>query len=343
MNKPKVSIIVPVYCVEKYLPCCMDSLLGQTLKDIEIILADDGSPDRCPVMCDEYALQDSRVKVIHKKNEGLGFARNSGLEIATGEFVAFVDSDDFVDLNMYEILYHAAKQHHLDTVYCGVKRINNDHTAVLQCIHEVDKVTVFDGKEQIKQILIGMAGAELSYPKDREYEMTVWHSIYSMKIIRENSIRFHSEREFISEDIIFHLDYLPKAGKIAYLPDMLYFWRYNAESLTGKFRIGRFEQDKKLFKEIRRKLSLLYGADDFSIRVNRNFVGYARNAVFKGIAKGVSKGDVKKEITRICSDEELQNVLSYFPYYKLPVKQVVLVLLIKYKLIGLILMARRFV
>ena len=100
MERPKVSIIVPIYNVERFLDRCMDSLLNQTLKDIEIIMVDDGSPDNCPQMCDEYAKNDSRVKVIHKKNAGLGMARNSGLEIATGEYVAFVDSDDYVDCHM---------------------------------------------------------------------------------------------------------------------------------------------------------------------------------------------------------------------------------------------------
>ena len=97
----KVSIIVPVYNVEKYIDRCMKSLMNQTLHEIEIILVDDGSPDSCPQMCDEYAKQDTRVKVIHKENAGLGYARNSGLEIATGEYVAFVDSDDYVDTQMF--------------------------------------------------------------------------------------------------------------------------------------------------------------------------------------------------------------------------------------------------
>ena len=102
MNNPKISIIVPVYNVETYLQCCVDSLLHQTLKEIEIILVDDGSPDNSPAMCDEFAKHDDRVKVIHKKNEGQGYARNSGLEIAAGEYIAFVDSDDYVELNAYE-------------------------------------------------------------------------------------------------------------------------------------------------------------------------------------------------------------------------------------------------
>lgn len=93
--KPKVSIIVPCYNVEKYLDQCMNNLVNQSLQEIEIILVDDGSPDRVPEMCDEWAMKDNRIKVIHKKNEGLGYARNSGLEIAMGEYVTFVDSDDY--------------------------------------------------------------------------------------------------------------------------------------------------------------------------------------------------------------------------------------------------------
>ena len=100
----KVSIIVPIYNVEKYLHRCVDSIINQSHKDLEIILVDDESPDKCPEMCDEYAKQDSRVKVIHKKNGGLGYARNSGLEIATGEYVAFIDSDDYVEPDMVEKL-----------------------------------------------------------------------------------------------------------------------------------------------------------------------------------------------------------------------------------------------
>lgn len=123
MKQPKVSIIVPVYNVEKYLDRCMQSLLGQTLKELEIILVDDGSPDNSPALCDNYESASDNlhwpiIKVIHKINEGLGFARNSGLEIATGEYIAFLDSDDFVDVNMYEQLYLKAKAKDIDVVYC---------------------------------------------------------------------------------------------------------------------------------------------------------------------------------------------------------------------------------
>ena len=101
---PKISVIVPIWNVEKYLDRCIQSILNQTLKDIEIILVDDESPDNCPSMCDDYAKRYSNIKVIHKKNGGLGYARNSGLELATGKYVAFLDSDDWVEKEAYEQL-----------------------------------------------------------------------------------------------------------------------------------------------------------------------------------------------------------------------------------------------
>lgn len=106
----KVSIIVPIYNVEKYLHQCVDSLLNQTLRNLEVILVDDGSPDSCPRICEEYKKKDTRVKVVHKQNGGLSDARNAGMKLVEGEYVAFIDSDDYVDLHMFEKLYAAAKK-----------------------------------------------------------------------------------------------------------------------------------------------------------------------------------------------------------------------------------------
>ena len=104
----KVSVVVPIYKVERYLGNCIESLIGQTLKDIEIILVDDGSPDNCPSICDEYAAKDGRIKVIHKPNGGVSAARNDGLKAATGEYIIFCDSDDWMELDAFEVLYEAA-------------------------------------------------------------------------------------------------------------------------------------------------------------------------------------------------------------------------------------------
>lgn len=116
---PELSIIVPVYKVEKYLPKCIDSILAQSFRDFELILIDDGSPDRCGTICDEYAARDNRIVVIHQKNAGVSAARNAGLEIAKGTYIGFVDSDDWIELEMYQLLVSTAEETQADLVICG--------------------------------------------------------------------------------------------------------------------------------------------------------------------------------------------------------------------------------
>lgn len=108
MNTPLISIIIPVYKAEKYLHCCVDSVLAQSFTNFELILIDDGSPDNSGTICDEYAKQDRRIKVFHQENQGVSAARNLGIEQAKGEWIAFIDSDDWVENTMYEEMYHAA-------------------------------------------------------------------------------------------------------------------------------------------------------------------------------------------------------------------------------------------
>ena len=121
-ERPKVSIIVPVYNTEPWLRECMDSLVNQTLKEIEIICVDDGSPDNCGKILDEYAKKDTRIIVIHQKNQGVSAARNAGLDVASGEYITFVDSDDYVDLNTYEKMYNLAKKDEIDILQFKFRR-----------------------------------------------------------------------------------------------------------------------------------------------------------------------------------------------------------------------------
>lgn len=251
----KVSVIVPVYNVEKYLDRCMHSLLNQTLDEIEIIMVDDGSPDICPIKCDGYVMKDSRVKVIHKKNAGLGYARNSGLEIAIGEYVAFVDSDDFVDLDMYERLYERAKINDLDIVFCGFKSYN--HGKIINTISEVTHYLQYNGKE-CQNVLLGMVNNCGNRRKIVKYEMSVWHGIYRRDIIENNRIKFCSERDFCSEDIIFHIDMIKECRAIGFIPETLYYYCYNDTSLTKCYREDRLERHAILFKEILRRIRSNY-------------------------------------------------------------------------------------
>lgn len=267
---PKVSIIVPVYNVEKYLDRCMESLLNQTLKDIEIILVDDGSPDNCPKMCDDYAKKDSRVKVVHKANAGLGYARNSGLDVATGEFLAFVDSDDYVDTKIYESLFGEASISGADAVFCKYYTEQADGTWK-EC-NEVNRRTEWNNKE-INDFLLNIIATEPYVKKERKYGMSVWHSIYRRKIIYDNNIRFYSERDVMSEDLPFQVDFFLKANKMVYLPYAFYYYCLNGGSLTTTFKPEKYERMKSLYQLLNAKLEVVEG---YRLRTDKFLIGYVR-------------------------------------------------------------------
>lgn len=134
MKEDLISIIVPVYKVENYLSKCLDSMICQTYKNIEIILVDDGSPDNSGKICDDYAKKDSRIKVIHKENGGLSDARNAGLKIATGKYIGFVDSDDYISVEMYEKLYNQAKKEDADIACCNYYRVKMEKNLIKELL-----------------------------------------------------------------------------------------------------------------------------------------------------------------------------------------------------------------
>lgn len=122
---PQISVIVPVYNVEQYLSRCLDSIINQTYRNFEVILVDDGSPDKCPEICDYYALQDNRIKVIHKENGGLADARNEGIRASSGEFITFIDSDDFVSFRYLEVLLDGITRHNADIIIAKFQRFES--------------------------------------------------------------------------------------------------------------------------------------------------------------------------------------------------------------------------
>lgn len=328
----KVSIIVPVYNVEAYIHRCMNSLINQTLKDIEIILIDDESPDNCGNICDEYAKKDKRIKVIHKKNQGLGLARNSGIEIASGEYIAFVDSDDYVSLDMYDKLYSKVIRENADTCFCSYNRINFDGN-ISKCSIFLDK-NVYNQENIVTDILINMLGSEPSSYEDIVLDMSVWRAIYSRNIINNNNIRFCSEREFISEDIIFHLDYLILNKKVTIVKDSLYNYCENNESLTKSYRSDRFEKNKMLYFEILKKVKNI-GIDNLAkLRLERLFLGLVRVCISQEVeySNKNSKQTALQNIKSICNDDVIQRILDRYPIYELPIKHKVFNIFMKFKM-----------
>lgn len=331
MNKPKVSIVVPVYNVEKYLDRCMQSLLNQTLEEIEIILVDDESPDNCSVMCDEYAKQDRRVKVIHKKNEGLGLARNSGLEIATGEYVAFVDSDDFVDLNMYSYLYKITKNEKLDACYCGFVFYKNGKTISKS---EVKKNTFLKGRKEVDDFMLDMIAPEPSYHSDVKYMMSSCKVLYSKEIIDRFQLRFCSERNIVSEDLIFNVDFLQKTFSIGFLPNSFYYYCTNgAITLSNTYSKAKFVKNKVFLDEVKYRLSLLFPKGLYINRYYRLCFLYLRVSLKQELKSQKTRDiNVRKHIMKeLVNDSYFESMFNQYPYLKLPWKHRFLFLLLKYK------------
>ena len=274
---PKLSVIIPIYNVEKYLDKCVQSAKNQTLRDIEIILVDDESPDSCPLLCDEYAKQDSRIKVVHKKNGGLGFARNSGLEVATGEYVTFLDSDDFVDLYTYEHLYNIAKVENLDAIYYKFKRfVNEDEVEQAVPCNEIRKYE----NDNVKELMLDIISSEPSAKVDHKIQCSSCTAMYRMAIIKENNVRFHSERELISEDLIFNLDFLKHANKVAFNNGVHYHYRVNPASLTSTIRTDRIEKNFILYEYINNHLHFWeLEKPKGQERNGRFFIGNSRSSI----------------------------------------------------------------
>lgn len=311
--EPLISVIVPVYNVEYYLDRCLTSLVNQTYSNMEIILIDDGSKDNSGMICDNWKEKDNRIVVIHKKNAGLGYARNSGLEICKGEYICFVDSDDFVSANMIQTMYDAIKKENADTCYCSFNIYSNKKNEV------VKKSFVNSGVYDGKKILLDIAGSLPEDKVDFNKEMSVWACLFSGQIIRENGIVFTSEREIICEDFPFDIRYLPKTNKVVVIDNCFYYYCINGESLTHKFDEKRFDKEKHLFSSLDERLSSVISKEDYLIRLQRLFLGRIRATLMIEI-KNSKLGFFKiiKDVKKIISDELVQEVLQDYPYQKNP-------------------------
>ncbi len=314
----KVTIIVPVYNVEKYLDRCMQSLINQTLKDIEIVLVDDGSPDNCPRLCDEYVNKDSRIKVVHKKNGGLGMACNSGLEVATGEYVAFCDSDDWVELFAYEEMYKAAKENNADAVYSGIQRINDE--GVVTLMNQAAEIEVCSNQKMVHAFMMDMVASEPGASTERRIQMSSKTVLYSNKILKEHGVQFVSEREYMSEDLIFNLDFLRHANIIVNLPKTYYYYYDNSNSLTSQIRTDRFDGYKILIPELLHRYKDVACFKELRLRIQRLLIGYTRHDTLIYFKSANSLKQKQAFFKRIYKDSLWNDVWASYPIQKMPLK-----------------------
>ncbi len=330
----KVSIIVPCWGVEKYLDRCIESLTNQTLREIEIILVDDESPDRVPEMCDEWAKKDNRIKVIHKKNGGLGMACNSGLEVATGNYIAFCDSDDWVELNMYEKMYITAINTGADAVYTGIQTI--DEKGNVHLMNQYDRSEVLNKKEKIVGFAMDMICSRAEDPIESHIAMSAKIVLYRRALIEKNNLKFVSERKFISEDLIWNLDILGNASIVATIPETFYYYYNNSSSLSKRVRLDRFVFFKSIRAELIRRTAILGFPNDVNERIDRMFLRYVRHDIGNILLSNYTIKQRWRTVMRNMSDKQTQEILASFPRWKLTKSQQIIMWLIKRKcVIGL--------
>ncbi|CDA10658.1 glycosyltransferases involved in cell wall biogenesis [Intestinibacter bartlettii CAG:1329] len=218
----KISVIIPIYKVEDYLHRCVDSIINQTYTNLEIILVDDGSPDNCPMICDEYSEKDSRIRVIHKKNGGLSDARNAGIDIATGKYIMFIDSDDFVDREMIESMMKNMIDNKVDMVVCNIKYVYEDREVVKY--NQEDRI--LDRYEAMEE-----------YLKDGVVQAVAWNKLYKKSLI--NDMRYKVGKT--NEDEFFTYKVVDKTDKIYYNSKPFYNYIQRNSSIMGKYSIKRLD------------------------------------------------------------------------------------------------------
>ena len=309
---PKVSVIVPVYNVEQYLDRCIQSLLNQTLKEIEIILVDDESPDKCPQMCDRYAQQDSRIKIIHKKNEGLGMARNSGIEIASGEYVTFCDSDDFVESETYACVYNCCKSQDLDMCCFQHQRVTQEGI-ILPNKHKVTE-EFFEGAN-VKNFLMGIIGKDAINKHSKTYGMSSCMAVFRRSIYIDSGVRYPSERLIASEDLVFLLYFLPHVQKIKILPNIFYNYTINPSSISQNYSAQKHTRLINLLHEVKKYCDENFEYNDYK---NHYFTQLLR--IFKIILKHISLSNESFIQKMVHLSSETKHPLPQ-PFYQDPISQ----------------------
>ena len=242
--KTKISVVIPAYNVAGYIEHCLDSILTQTFEDYQIIVVDDGSTDNTPRIIDEYAKKDQRIQVVHKKNEGVSVARNTGVELAQGEYILFFDGDDFVEPYCMEELYQIAKEKEVDTVIYGYHRYENNK--IKETTLPIFKEGMYQGEAILKELAIRFIGVSeqgvnewLSGGENGLYveNPALWRAMVSTNIIKENHLQFDKNLK-VGEDTIFITNYLSYAQK-CYVHHKCYYYLVTRETST----IYVYEQD----------------------------------------------------------------------------------------------------
>lgn len=276
----KLSIVVPVYKVEPFLDKCIASILTQTFSDFELILVDDGSPDRCGEMCENWARKDSRIRVIHKENGGLSDARNAGIEIAKGEYIGFVDSDDYIKPDMYEVLVENMEKYNADISMCGYADV---YSTGVRKESDDTQVYVWDRKEAIRQILLG-----------KLLSVHAWVKLYNRKLF----VHIKYPKGKISEDAYVIMSLMEQVNVAVFTPKVEYYYVHRNDSInTSRYKeidLTRIEAHKRNYDFIKKNYP------DLGQLAFDRYIGAIAFVVHKiAMSKEISSDKKKNSLTMI--------------------------------------------
>lgn len=328
---PKVSIVVPVYNVEKYLERCVQSIQNQTMKDIEIILVDDGATDTSGKICDEYAKTDSRIQVIHKENGGLTSAWKAGVLKASGEFVGFVDSDDWIDMDMFTTLYEKAKETDSDLTICGLTYEFEDGLTKTKTESSKLSGKVYERADIVKEIYPTLLSDGSFF--GRTIQPARVTKLYKRQIILEN-IKYCSDLVSIGEDLQLTFPVLCDAKRVSMIDNYFpYHYWINQKSMTGKHDpdyVGKIAETMNQLLNI----SIQKNVYDFSTQITNDFLCLTILGIKGEIMKNYKSGfrQVIRNLKKIFQKPEVRLAIESYDMPKLSMSEKIYINLIRYKL-----------
>lgn len=307
---PLVSVVVPTYNVEKYLDKCIRSIVDQTYKNLEIILVDDGSTDSCPAICDAWAQKDSRIHVVHKENQGLGMARNTGIESANGEYICFLDSDDYLDLSTVEKCVNALLENEAQAALYGLVDVDENYDLISKDVNFNLSPLVYKNGAVKDALLPELISHDFSVGEAHRYPFSSCTGLFSLQVIKENNLLFLSERDIISEDSFFLFQLYSKLTSVVLVPEALYFHLINTASLTMSYRNDRqskindfYERSKALFRE-------LSFSEELYTRLTMLYHSFSISALKQIAASDLSEKEKRRLVDGIIKEEVFQNSLD---------------------------------
>jgi len=325
---PKISVVIPVYNVENYLKRCLDSVLNQTFQDFEIILIDDGSQDKSGKICDEYAKKDKRIKVIHKKNARVSAARNDGIKMAKGKYVSFIDSDDWIEPEMYQEMINKVEKFNLDFIMCDYKKRSNNYEDKRTQPIRGGYYSKDDIKNELFQCLIMFEYIE--FPPT----ISNWVCLFNLEFIRNNDL-YYDEDIHYCEDSILGSKIMYHANNFYYLKDHHYYnYFYNPTSTTNTYNEVKWNSYLKINEGLVEYFGKMIDFD-FSRQIKINMLYFALNEL--GQIKNSENGGEEKinMIKRIMYHPKVTEIFKDFKLPNVSWKTKVIILLIKFKMVRL--------